>query len=145
MEEEKVIEFTEEEISMLQIFCQDTLALEPQNAALATSILAKLSGAESSNITIREQLSLKKRGRPRRNPVQLQNETLATPEPKPIEVTSETPVLIEEQVQETQPLTISDNSELNQKETEQIGTLVNNQKLNFLQLLLQKIRPAARS
>jgi len=133
---------------ILAVFCTslgESMFSKAWKAALATSILAKLSGAESSNITIREQLSLKKRGRPRRNPVQLQNETLATPEPKPIEVTSETPVLIEEQVQETQPLTISDNSELNQKETEQIGTLVNNQKLNFLQLLLQKIRPAARS
>jgi len=145
MEEEKVIEFTEEEISMLQYFCQDTLALEPQNAVLATSILNKLSGVESSEIPVEEQSTKKKRGRPRRISSDIPKEVLATPEPEPIEVTSETPVLIEEQVQEPQPLAASDNIELTKTVTEQpITTVASNPKLNFLQLLLQKIRPRAR-
>ena len=52
MEEEKVIEFTEEEISMLQAFCQKKLAKEPQNAQIIQSILQKLSGSEPEILTI---------------------------------------------------------------------------------------------
>lgn len=145
MEEEKVIEFTEEEISMLQSFCQDTLATEPQNAMLATSILEKLSGAESSHIPIKDHLSLKKRGRPRRIAVELPKEILPTPEPETIEAKIETPIFVEEQVHEPQPIAASDNSELTKTVTEQpITTVASNSKLNFLQLLLQKIRPAVR-
>lgn len=52
MEEEKVIEFTEEEISMLQTCCRKRLAKEPHNAETIQSILQKLSGTETENITI---------------------------------------------------------------------------------------------
>lgn len=52
MEEEKVIEFTEEEISMLQTCCRKRLATEPHNAETLHSILQKLSGTETENITI---------------------------------------------------------------------------------------------
>ncbi|MCX6244669.1 MAG: hypothetical protein NTU98_08190 [Bacteroidetes bacterium] len=139
MEEEKVIEFTDDEILMIRSFCQDTLALEPQNALLANSILAKLSGAELTHIPT------KKRGRPRKISTEIQLKVLPKPEPEPIEVTSESPVLVEEQVQEPQPLNVPDNPEMTQPETEQpIITVASNPKLSFLQLLLQKIRPAVR-
>lgn len=52
MEEEKVIEFTEEEISILQTCCRIRLAKEPHNAETLHSILQKLSGTETENITI---------------------------------------------------------------------------------------------
>ena len=52
MEEEKVIEFTEEEISMIQTFCRRRMAKEPHNAETLQSILQKLSGTEPENITI---------------------------------------------------------------------------------------------
>lgn len=144
MTKEKTIDLTQDEILMIRSFCQDTLALEPQNALLANSILEKLSKTEFSEIPIREQLTMKKSGRPRRISSDMPKEVLATPEPKPIELTFETPVLIEERVLETQPLIASDNLELIQTVTEPMGTLVNSPKLNFFQLLLQKIRPAAR-
>jgi len=118
--------------------CQDTLASEPQNAELAISILTKLSGVVSSEIPIGEQF------RTRKTLEEMPNKVLATPEPDPFEAKTETPVLIEEQVQEPQSLPVSDNSELNQKESEQIGTLVNKPKPNLLQHLLQKIRPTFR-
>jgi len=66
MEEEKAIEFNDEELLMIRSFCQDTFASEPQNAELATYILAKLSGVKSSDIPIKDQLTLKKPVRPRR-------------------------------------------------------------------------------
>ena len=141
MTEENEIELTDDEILMIRSFCQGTLASEPQNAALATSILAKLSGVESSEIFIEQQSTKTKRGRPRRTPVELIKEVIAKPEPESIEVTSETPVLIEEQVQEPQPLAASDNIELTKTVTEQpIITVASNPKLNFLQHFLQKLQ-----
>ncbi len=146
MDEEKVIDFTEEEISMLQSFCQRRMAREPHNTEIIQSILAKLSGVASSHIPIEEApLTMKKRGRPRRICSEIPKEVLATSEPDSIEATSETPVQIEEQVHEPQPIVASDNSELTKTVTEQpITTVASNPKLNFLQLLLQKIRPAIR-
>lgn len=52
MEEEKVIEFTEEEISMLQTCCRKRLAKEPQNAQLIQAILQKFSASEPENTAI---------------------------------------------------------------------------------------------
>ena len=113
------------------------MASKPQNAVLASSILKKLSGIASFEIPIREQLTSKKRGRPRRVTPELKKEVLATPEPKPIEVTSEMPVQIDEQVQEPQPLAATDNIELTKIVIDQpITTVASNPKLNFLQLLL---------
>jgi len=51
MEEEKVIEFTEEEISMIQTFCRKRLAKEPHNAETLQSILQKVSGTEPENFS----------------------------------------------------------------------------------------------
>lgn len=145
MEKQTSISFSDFEISMIQSFCQDTLASEPQNAELATSILAKLSGAESSEIPKEQQSTKTKRGRPRRTPIELTKEVLATPESEPIEITSETPVLLEEQVQETQSIAATDNIELIKTVAEQpVTTVASNPKLNFLQHLLQKLRPAVR-
>jgi hypothetical protein len=145
MTEEKSIDFTDDEILMIRSMCQDTLASEPQNAVLANSILEKFSEVESSEIPIREQPTLKKRGRPRRISSEIQKEVLATPEPEPIEATSEAPVLIEEKVQEPKPLEASDNSELTKTVTEQpVINVARNPRLNFLQHLLQKFRPAVR-
>ncbi|HPT72178.1 MAG TPA: hypothetical protein PLE74_07845 [Candidatus Cloacimonadota bacterium] len=51
MEEEKVIEFTEEEISMLQTICRKRMAKEPLNAQIILSILQKMSATEPETIT----------------------------------------------------------------------------------------------
>ena len=85
MTEEKSFDLTPNEILMIRSMCKDTMGLEPPNTELANSILEKLSTAESSEIPIREQLTLKKRGRPRRIPVEMQNEVLAKVEPESIE------------------------------------------------------------
>jgi hypothetical protein len=51
MEEEKVIEFTEEEISMIQTFCRNRMAKEPHKAQIIQSILQKVSATEPEAIT----------------------------------------------------------------------------------------------
>ena len=50
--EEQGIEFTDEEISLLQTCCRKRLAKEPHNEETLQSILQKLSGTETENITI---------------------------------------------------------------------------------------------
>jgi hypothetical protein len=145
MEEEKSIEFTDDEILMIRSFCQNTLALEPQNAELATSILSKLSGAESSEIPIKAQPTLKKRGRPRKTLVEMPRERPPSLEPDPSQFKVETTDLPDEVVLEPQPLAVSTSTELKETIAEKLATnFVNNPKLNFLQLLIQKIRPVIR-
>ena len=52
MTEEREVEFSEEEILMLQTYCCKRLAKEPHNAETLRSILQKLSGTETENTAI---------------------------------------------------------------------------------------------
>jgi hypothetical protein len=52
MEEQREIEFTEEEILLLQNFLRKRLGKEPHNSEIIQSILQKLSGAETEILTI---------------------------------------------------------------------------------------------
>ena len=52
MTEEREVEFSKEEILMLQACCRKSLAKKPHNAETINSILQKLSGTETENTTI---------------------------------------------------------------------------------------------
>ena len=88
MKEEKRLELTSDEIELMQIFCNDTLSLEPENAVIADSVLRKLSGKKPKPVGIvkEEKTIKKKRGRPAKIHNKEPKEIIPIIEPEPFKV-----------------------------------------------------------